>query len=406
MYFKYKKYSVLCAAIVAMGLNAAHAEDSGDKMFSFSGFGSVGVVNSSAHDADYATAFSSPTGSGRTDNWSSTQMSRLGMQVDAKFNEQLSGVIQAVSEFNYDKSYNPNITEANIKYQATQALSLRAGRFYMPLYMLTEFSRVGYALPWALPPQELYVSAPSVDGIDATYKFSLGDVALTTQAYYGQGKLKVGTNSLPDPITLDLPTAGFNLTADYGASTFRIARTRAKITEKNPTIDGYFNLYRQHGLSALADQYQVNGDIYFYDDIGYSYDPGSWFMRTEIVNFSGPTTTIFPTAKEAYVTAGFRTGKFTPYAIYGVNKNTGPTSIGANDPLGAINALLSANNNSRHSISVGTRWDFRDNMDLKLQYTQVIRGSSSSTNGLINQVSGTTTPSSYNLIFAGVDFVF
>jgi hypothetical protein len=55
-------------------------------MFSFCGFGTLGVVHSSERDADFvAEATSHPSGAGFSRSWSADVDSRLGAQVTANF---------------------------------------------------------------------------------------------------------------------------------------------------------------------------------------------------------------------------------------------------------------------------------------------------------------------------------
>jgi len=53
----------LCAA-------GARADDAGTSMFSFSGFGTVGVVHSSEDKADFTSSFFRPNGAGYSRSWS------------------------------------------------------------------------------------------------------------------------------------------------------------------------------------------------------------------------------------------------------------------------------------------------------------------------------------------------
>ena len=120
----------LCALLPAAG---AHAADAGDPMFSFSGFGTFGVVHSSEHQADYISNIFEPNGAGFTHSWSANIDSRIGAQLNANFTPQLSAVVQVISEQNYDKSYRPHIEWANIKYQFTPDFSVRAGRIVLTI---------------------------------------------------------------------------------------------------------------------------------------------------------------------------------------------------------------------------------------------------------------------------------
>ncbi|HEX5337084.1 MAG TPA: hypothetical protein VFW53_01470, partial [Gallionella sp.] len=243
------KYKTLCIAIAAMGFNNAYAEDADDKMFSFSGFGTIGAIQSSARNADFVADISAPTGVGSSTATSFNQLSRLGMQVNGTFTEQWSGVVQAVSERSFDKSFTPKLTQAHLKYQFSPSLDVRLGRMPISLFMLTEFTRIGYAMPYAMPPAETYGANMEVDGIDSTYKFNLGGVALSAHGYYGSLDYKIGVKGLQDPVTLKITDSkGIHLTADYGASTFIVGQISSQFTQKNPTIDGLYNLYRAAGF--------------------------------------------------------------------------------------------------------------------------------------------------------------
>src|SRR5690606_27859541 len=141
---------------------AAVAQDS-ESMFSFSGFGTVGVVHNSEDHADFATDFG-PDGAGYSDSWSANPDSRLGFQVDAQFSERFSAVVQALSEYDYNGSHSPRVTLAHVKYAFTPALSLRLGRIASPTFMLSDYRKVGYAMPWLRPPVEVYNNYIEIDG--------------------------------------------------------------------------------------------------------------------------------------------------------------------------------------------------------------------------------------------------
>ena len=119
--------SLSLALLLALPLTAA-AQDA-DSMFSFSGFGTVGVVHSSEDQADFATDFQ-PDGAGYSDSWSANPDSRLGFQVDARFSEKFSAVVQVMSQYDHEGSYEPDLTLAHVRYAFTPALSLRLGRLF------------------------------------------------------------------------------------------------------------------------------------------------------------------------------------------------------------------------------------------------------------------------------------
>src|SRR5476649_1992041 len=73
--------------LLAMGWYPAGAGagtvDSGTSMFSFNGFGSLGIVHSSDNQADFLASAYQPTGPGFSRSWSATPDSQLGLQLTA-----------------------------------------------------------------------------------------------------------------------------------------------------------------------------------------------------------------------------------------------------------------------------------------------------------------------------------
>lgn len=110
------------------------------------------------------------------------------MQLTANLAPQWSSVLQVIVEQDYKGHYTPDIEWANVKFDITPELSLRAGRVVLPTFMNSEYRKVGYAIPWIRPPEEVYRTVPvsNVDGIDAAYRFRFDDFTNTLQATYGQ----------------------------------------------------------------------------------------------------------------------------------------------------------------------------------------------------------------------------
>ena len=138
--------------------------------------------------------------------------------------------------------------------------------------------------------------------------------------------------------------------------------------------------------------------------MGYSYDPGAWFVRAEAIqadytpSLSGKTTS-------GYVSGGIRKGAWTPWVTFAHVETSGLEPPGALDPIGLLNMAVLSNNNSRHSYTVGVRWDVHDNVALKLQGSR-IENHAGSFGGLGNVQPGFEPGRGYNLISASVDFVF
>ena len=386
------RFSSLTVALAAMFPLGAIAQDA-DSIFSFSGYGTLGLVHSSEDLADFAPT-DAPSGAGHTASWSAMPDSRLAAQIDAKFTDKLSGVVQVISEHGVRETYRPELRLAQLKYAFTPSLYVRAGRLSPPIFAQSESYKIGYSMPWVRAPSEVYNLNFSVDGVELSKRFNIGNTALTLQALAGSSE-KAGL-TLSDARTL----AG---TMENGSSTLFASYSTVLVSSKNAQLEQLLGFYRP-ALSALADQYQIDNDEVEFASIGYTYDPGSWFARGEVTRTTGEANVLGKTTN-LFVSAGKRIGEFTPYATYGKVRMDSPTSIGAADPIGVINGALAASNEGRQSLTIGSRWDFRDSAALKLEFARV-DAESGSNGGLVNLQPGFQRGGSYNLASASIDFVF
>jgi len=342
------------------------ATDWWSNMFTFSGFGTVGMTHSSLSDADYTTTYFEPKGAGHSSQYNFSDDTKVGGQVNAQFTPQLSAVLQVIMQQNYNNSYAPTIEWANIKYAITPDLSVRVGRIELPSFFSSDYRNVGYATPWAHVPVETYDLIPitNSDGVDASYTLHLGKLDNTVQALYGDN----GTH-VPGPIKVEShQILGAFDTIEQGALTARV---------------GYEQAHTDYGPIATQD-------VKFYN-IGADYDPGNWFVQGEWSHAKIGKLT--PGYDSWYVIGGYRIQKFTPYAMYSMQHSLGNQT------------LIPINDQGQKDYSVGVRWDFRKNMDLKVQYDRVQLPSNSS-GYFINPQTGFSLGSSANVVSVVLDFVF
>lgn len=126
-------------------------------IFAFNGFGTLGVAHSNEGQADFVSGSLKPKGAGYSDDWSLAVDSRIAGQITANFTPTLSAVVKGIVEQNYDNSYSPRTEWANIKYQFTPDFDVRVGRTVLPIFLVSDYRKVGYVNPWVRPPVELYV---------------------------------------------------------------------------------------------------------------------------------------------------------------------------------------------------------------------------------------------------------
>ena len=379
------KLAVTLAGCVAAVGGTAWAQDTSLPSVTFSSYGTLGVIHSGEDNADYLVDAYQSNGAGRTREWSAAADTRLGVQMTAKFTPRLSAVVQVLSQQNFESSYRPVVEWANLRYQVSPDLSVRAGRVVLPVFMMTDTRRVGYANPWVRPPAELYSLVPltSNDGIDATYRRSWGGISNTLQLNFGGS-----SSDFPNSAGFDAGTAKVRDlaavvdTLEWNFLTLRLNYGTARLTIS--AQDPFFAAFRQFGPEgvAISERYSVDRRRVNFVGAGAGYDPGKWFLMAEWARFD--TSSIVGTKSAWYASGGYRLGKVTPYVTYArikADSNTsdpGLTLAALPAPLvptaAFLNAVLNQQLNllpQQRTASAGVRWDFARNLALKVQYDDV-----------------------------------
>ncbi|MGV7167705.1 hypothetical protein ACDI35_02790 [Xanthomonas axonopodis pv. cajani] len=383
---------LLSGAIALAFSTCAFAQE--DSMFTFSGFGTLGVVHSTEGQADFTPDIQTDEGAGASHSTSARPDSRIAGQVNAKFTDKFTGVLQVTSEYAERADYTPKVTLAHVKYQFGPQFAARLGRITAPLYMLSEYQRVGYATPWVRPPYEVYNYLLPMDGVEGVYTINAGQSVLSLQGFYGRiDSKKADVDAL----------RGLALGLESGASTFRVGYIVGTSTFDTPSLQRLFSVYQRIN-PALADRlttYDVPGS---FASVGYAYDPGKWFLRSEVIradyspSLNGKTTS-------GYVSVGGRFGTLTPSFTYGSVDSKGPTIARGQDPVGVMTGAVAQAESGRHSFTASLRWDARESMAFKLQASHIDNNAGSF--GSLNNIQPGFRPGgSYNLLSASVDFVF
>ncbi|RZL36056.1 MAG: hypothetical protein EOP35_11800 [Rubrivivax sp.] len=420
------KLNTVAFAVLAAFAAASHAEGIDLK---FSGFGTLAAVHSSERGADYVATRFQPNGAGHTRSTDFGTETKLGGQVAAKFGDKVSGVVQVISQHQADNTYKPMLEWANVKVQFNDALSFRAGRIALPSYLLSESRFVGYASPWAHAPSEVYsvLAVTSNDGVDMTWRSGFGDANNTLQVFYGQGSSK-----LPSGKAKSKPTWGFNDSVEIGSLLVRGGYTNVSLDLQVGSLDPLFAGIKQFAAGAAAvpvpafqtsaaqatdllEKYRLDSMKLSAIVLGMNYDPGAWFVMSELVAFKGDG--FLTNSTSWYVTGGYRIGSWTPYATYsstkahidaeaGITAAGGtPLATGAAGINAGINATLTQFNGSQDSLSAGVRWDAVRNVALKLQVERVSVKNGS--NGRFANVQPTFPMNAkVNLVTMAADFVF
>lgn len=370
-------FLIAIIGIIACIANAEAVEANQSKV-TFGGFGTLGVSHSSMNMGDYTLDSSIPKGSALSDNWSTTNDTRIAGHVAVKFTPKISAVLQIVSEYHTPNTYEPEVEWANVKYAFTPDAYIRVGRIALPTFLNSDNRDVGYTYVWIHPPIEVYrqLSITHSDGVDVMYRAEIGESVNTFKAIlYGENTLE---RSSSKSISKDM--WGIFDAIEYGPTTAHVGYQERLSASQNP----------QTGVNGAWIR---NSDL----SVGVQYDPGNWFAISEWIQRKSTTN-----ITAMYVSGGYRVNKFTPYLTYSQNS---PGSFLPGFPPPTSNSIRLANR-AQNAVSAGVRWDFMKNTDLKLQYDHV-KLSDYSNGFLANVPAGVTVyGQQFHVISAVVDFVF
>ncbi|HME39714.1 MAG TPA: hypothetical protein VKG63_12240 [Steroidobacteraceae bacterium] len=329
------KSSWLAALPLALAAGSAIAGSSVGDMFSYSGFGTAGVLHTNTSDAEYVQTGQT---SGATNGFDFKTDSKLGLQGTVTPTPWLSGTVQALAEERFDDSLAPKIEWAFIKLKPVSGVSVRAGQMALPSFLVSDSRNVGYANTWLRAPDEVYGQSTFdvYTGADVTYAHSIGSYTVTLDALAGHTKADYLLG--PDYVAVinGHKLSGYSASVDAGVATLRYSYVRTNI---DADIDGF--------TAARL--------VYTFTSIGATYDRNDVLLQSEFIAKHTQLTAY--DVNGWYVLGGYRLGKWLPYGIYAAGQTpTGPNPPGPPLP-----------NESKHTISAGVRADLIKSVDFKLQ---------------------------------------
>ncbi|MDM4768414.1 hypothetical protein [Pelomonas sp. SE-A7] len=221
------------------------------------------------------------------------------------------------------------------------AFTLQVGRKRLPLFGYSDFFQVGYAYPWVRPPGDLYGwQIVAYNGANLLYRRNYGGLSVSANVWAGSENDK--GNRMLDKIYYDAPVdekwkgivGGYlELGTDWGAARF------VMMTNKVDRL-----------VSGTVNKSGVKQNFY---GLTFNVDHNDWVLRTEFNRFVRPDA-----PKDIYnvyfVGAGRRFGDWLPMLTY-----SRFTEDYKDDPTA---------NEKHNTLAATLRWDFRDNMALKLEY--------------------------------------
>jgi hypothetical protein len=341
------KKTLIAALLAAAG--SAHAADN----FTFSGFATATAGKAySGYDGQFVDS-QCPCFIGNYEHgavyeksqWDLSKESLIGLQGSYRFNDKLSATVQAVSRASQNGK--ADVDWAYLSYDVTPDTTVQVGRRRLPIYAYSDSVYVGYTLPWVRVPQDIYGwELGAYNGISVRHTRSFGDWAVTGTVFGGQ------------EITKD------NLEMRNIYYGYKVDDSWKHILGGNVEVSNDFFSARLIYMQNSIDQklYVPDEDPSFQNGvrqriIGLSatLDYNNWLVRAEANTFQRPSLDY--KSKSFTATVGYRMGQFTP--IVGYSKYS----------EGLTETYTATQNDSTRFA--GVRWDFRKNMDLKVQWDYV-----------------------------------
>lgn len=357
----------LCACLTLSQISfASDAGPRSDSIFTLSGFGTIGLARSSQDGAEYVRDLSQPRG--LTKDWTGKLDSVLGVQANLKLGRDTEGVAQVVSRYRYDGSFRPEVTWAFLSHEFSPGLQARIGRLGTEFYMFADSRLIGYANTTVRPPPDFFDSLifSHFDGADVSASANLGPGLV-------RGKLFAGRSAETSPfyktITWDLSGSKlYGGYADYfiGPWQFRVGRMIVKFSDTELPLNALatFDI-----LSFQPSLSTIDRPVTF-DSLGAVYDKGPLRVQAMLGRLNHESKA-YESSRAGFVLASYRVGEFTPYLGYSAVKSSSRSFSGlfANVATG----LTASTHSDQHTVTIGTRWDFRQNMALKAQL-DLVRG--------------------------------
>jgi len=382
----------IIATVLAMplALSSAFAQEAQSPTVKISGFGTGALTWTNTDAAEFAR----PNQAAGVKKSPRTGVdSNLGLQANIGVNSWLSLTAQGLVRKDAEDDFGAELGWAFAKAKVNDQFSVRVGRIGLPTFMISDYRNVGYANTFLRPPVEMYSQVPfnSLDGVDATYQYSLGDTTLTGQLAFGRTEA---------PVAGDVTISGkrmlaLNVLAENGPFTFRASRVQADVSVTGSTslttllggLRATGTGYKFPQLNALAAELDPTSKKASFTSLGFGMDWNnvvvqSEFAKRKVDAYVNDTTSW-------YVMGGYRFGKFLPYVIQskisidGYPENTVPAACPAGYPAACtptVAALRAGVNRLPYSgvgqgaqstTSIGMRWDFYRSLALKAQIDRV-----------------------------------
>lgn len=348
-----------------------------------SGFGTLGVVRTNSDEGEYVRE---KQVTGATTSASMKVDSNLGLQATATVTPWLSATVQGLTTQRTSESFTSRIEWAYVKVTPLDGLAVRAGKFSLPNFLISDSRRIGYANTALRPANEVY-GLDELDGglkgLDASYQMHLSHAGSVTVTALGGSSV----TSLGDLGNADTKNVrGLNVVWDNDGYALRIGQITAR-----PQLPDAITASLPPG-TALDETYKFTG-------VGFSMDQDDVVVQAEYVQRRSSQFESLIGANGWYVLGGYRFGKLLPYVQRSDLKATRDDHV--------FSAF-----GPQTTTALGLRWDAFASAAIKFQAERVdthgTRGNSFVTPSVLTPFGPVPQPvtSPVTTLSVAVDFVF
>lgn len=324
-----KKTAIVLTMVNALVLPPSLYAEDGSDTFSITGFASAAFQKTNSVEPFY-----DDSGAGIADNgdWYGN---RIGVNINAQFNSRVSLATQFLSS-QAEKNYSVHLDWGFIAIQATDELTLRAGKLKNPIGIVNEYRSVGYTYPWIVAPQLYY----GEEMIGAT---------VTREAYSGAS------------LYWEVPTEDWLLSADL-----YVGRNTLELMDVNKvvglTVNGEWNdqillqssWYRGTMKDTSGSLPGVNDQLHSVKTLGARVNIDNFIGYLEWADV-GMGTFSQGKSRAWYGTLGYQFGDIMPHISYQYYEKG----------LGTISPV------EQTMTTLGLRYDWMPNMDIKFELSKI-----------------------------------
>jgi len=371
----------------------------------FNGFGTLGLTYQNNDNIIYTSSWRSDKG---TDGSLSLQNdTKFGLQLDWQATQKIELTIQGSVD-----AEGTHLEWANIKYTFNDNHSFKIGQMRFPTAMYSDILKVSYSYNWVRLPENLYGILPltSYLGGEYNYQHSYQGIDYHFKLYGGYAEdTMIGSQDIGDyTISLDhIYGANFSVTMEH--LHLRVGYTYTDISIENGRINQYFdNAFLSPNLSArekgLLHSYDPRDKATQYLSFGMKYDYNNFYLLGEYAWMN--MDNIISDNYAGYLCAGYHIDKWTPNITF--SKVTGKSNYTKpiHDPQidAALKEMSDRTLTSQETITLGVRYDWKENIALKFQYDHIKEGDKG--RGISIHKIVPYQPTTINLLSFSMDFIF